>query len=118
MERSIKHSNDWGEEGVSRRSFLGGASAAAVGSAMCENAPFVGYAAAAESSNAPIIGPDAVPATLRINGVVQSLVVPLQMTLAEVLREPSDSLAPKSLATVAPARLAPSGSTALRWRPA
>ena len=55
---------------------------------MCENAPFVGYAAAAESSNAPIIGPDAVPATLRINGVVQSLVVPLQMTLAEVLRGP------------------------------
>lgn len=88
MERSIKHSNDWGEEGVSRRSFLGGASAAAVGSAMCENVPFVGYAAAAESSNAPIIGPDAVPATLRINGVVQSLVVPLQMTLAEVLRGP------------------------------
>lgn len=88
MERPIKHSNDWGEEGVSRRSFLGGASAAAVGSTMCENAPLVGYAAAAESSNAPIIGPDAVPATLRINGVVQSLVVPLQMTLAEVLRGP------------------------------
>ncbi len=88
MERSIKHSNDWGEGGVSRRSFLGGVSAAAVGSAVCENAPFVGYAGAAEASSAPVVGPDPVPATLRINGVVQSLVVPIQMTLAEVLRGP------------------------------
>jgi len=88
MERSIKHSNDGGEAGVSRRLFLGGVSAAAVGSAICENAPIVQNAAAAEPSNAPVIGPDAVPATLRINGVVQSLLVPLQMTLAEVLRGP------------------------------
>jgi len=34
MERSIKHSNDGGEAGVSRRSFLGGVSAAAVGGAI------------------------------------------------------------------------------------
>ena len=88
MERSIKHSNDGGEEGVSRRSFLGGVSAAAVGSAMCENTPIVEYALAAEPSMAPVIGPDAVPATLRINGIVRRLVVPLQMTLAEVLRGP------------------------------
>src|ERR1039458_5926889 len=88
MERSIKHSNDGGEVGVSRRSFLGGVSAAAVGSAICENTPIVQNAAAAEPSNAPFIGPDAVPATLRINGVVRRLVVPLQMTLAEVLRGP------------------------------
>jgi len=88
MERSIKHSNDRGEAGVSRRSFLGGVSAAAVGSAICENTPIVQNAAAAEPSNAPVIGPDAVPATLQINGIVRKLVVPLQMTLAEVLRGP------------------------------
>ncbi len=41
MERPIKHSNDGGESGVSRRSFLGGVSAAAVGSAICENTPIV-----------------------------------------------------------------------------
>jgi xanthine dehydrogenase YagT iron-sulfur-binding subunit len=88
MERSGKHSNDGGEVGVSRRSFLGGVSAAAVGSAIYENTPIVQNAAAAEPFSAPVIGPDAVPATLRINGVVQSLVVPLQMTLAEALRGP------------------------------
>jgi hypothetical protein len=84
MERSGKHSNDGGEVGVSRRSFLGGVSAAAVGSTICENIPIVQNAAAAEPSNAAVIGPDAVPATLRINGVVRRLVVPVQMTLAEV----------------------------------
>jgi carbon-monoxide dehydrogenase small subunit/xanthine dehydrogenase YagT iron-sulfur-binding subunit len=88
MERSIKHVNDGGEAGVSRRSFLGGVSAAAVGNAICENTPIVQNAAAAETSNAPVIGPDAVPAVLRINGVVRRLLVPPQMTLAEVLRGP------------------------------
>jgi len=88
MERSIKHSNDGGEAGVSRRSFLGGVSAVAVGSAICENTPVAQNAAAAEPSNAPVIGPDAVPATLRINGALRRLLVPLQMTLAEVLRGP------------------------------
>ena len=81
MERSIKHSNDGGEAGVSRRSFLGGVSAAAVGSAICENTPIVQNAAAAEPFSAAVVGPDAVPATLRINGVVRRLVVPVQMTL-------------------------------------
>ena len=52
MERSAKHSNDGEEAGVSRRSFLGGASAVAVGSAMCENTTIVGYAAAEEPSGA------------------------------------------------------------------
>ena len=88
MERSIKHLNDGGEAEVSRRSFLGGVSAAAVGSAIYENTPIVQNAAAAEPFSAPVIGPDAVPATLRINGAVRRLVVPLQMTLAEVLRGP------------------------------
>ena len=88
MERSGKHSNDGGEVGVSRRSFLGGVSAAAVGSAIYENTPIVQNAAAAEPFSAPVIGPDAVPATLRINGVVRRLVVSLQMTLAEALRGP------------------------------
>jgi carbon-monoxide dehydrogenase small subunit/xanthine dehydrogenase YagT iron-sulfur-binding subunit len=74
--------------GVSRRSFLGGVSAAAVGSAIYENTPIVQNAAAAEPFSAPVIGPDAVPATLRINGVVRRLVVSLQMTLAEALRGP------------------------------
>jgi xanthine dehydrogenase YagT iron-sulfur-binding subunit len=88
MERSGKHSNDGGEVVVSRRSFLGGVSAAAVGSAIYENTPIVQNAAAAEPFSAPVIGPDAVPATLRINGVVRRLVVSLQMTLAEALRGP------------------------------
>jgi len=34
MERPAKHSTDWEEGAVSRRAFLGSASAAAVGSAM------------------------------------------------------------------------------------
>lgn len=82
------HSNDGGETGVSRRSFLSGASAAAVGSAMYEATPIAGYAAAAEPSSAPFVGSDLVPTTFRINRVVRRLAVPPQMTLAEVLRGP------------------------------
>jgi len=86
MERPAKHSNDWEE--VSRRAFLGSVSAVAVGSAMHEHRLIVGYAAAAEPSSAPMTGPDPVPATLRVNGVLRGLAVPPQMTLAEVLRGP------------------------------
>ena len=57
MERSIKHSNDGGKTGVSRCAFLGGVSAAKLGSALCENTPIMQNAAAAEPSNATVIGP-------------------------------------------------------------
>jgi xanthine dehydrogenase YagT iron-sulfur-binding subunit len=86
MERSAEHSSD--ESGMSRRSFVAGASATAVGTAMLDSNRVAGQATAEPATNASVVGPDAVPMFLRINGVVRTLALPPQTTLAEALRGP------------------------------
>jgi xanthine dehydrogenase YagT iron-sulfur-binding subunit len=48
----------------------------------------IGTVEAKEASDAPAIGPDPVPITLRVNGGVRMLQVEPRMTLAEALRGP------------------------------
>jgi carbon-monoxide dehydrogenase small subunit/xanthine dehydrogenase YagT iron-sulfur-binding subunit len=71
---------------VSRRSFLAAASAAAMGSAMLNST----FAEAQEASSAAplVMGPDAAPVSLRINGAIRTLALPPHTTLAETLRGP------------------------------
>jgi len=73
--------------GVSRRSFLSGASATAVGSAMLDRPLVAARPAGAQAAVLPVVGPEPAPISLRINGLTQTLAVAPQMTLAEVLRD-------------------------------
>ena len=71
---------------MSRRGFLRGTSAATAGLAALETA-IAGEAAAAET---PILGPDPVFITLRVNGAPRTVAVEPRTTLAEALRGPLD----------------------------
>jgi xanthine dehydrogenase YagT iron-sulfur-binding subunit len=71
---------------VSRRFFLRGTGAAAGGVALLNNM----QPAAASTDEPPILGPDAVPITLTVNGRSYSLNLEPCSTLAEVLRGPLD----------------------------
>src|ERR1017187_9679520 len=73
------------EDVVSRRAFLVSAGATA-GGAMLETGVAASGALAQSKSDQTIIGPDAVPLALRINGAVRTLTVPPHTTLAEALR--------------------------------
>ena len=86
MVRSAEDSSD--RCGMSRRSFVAGASATAVGSAMLDSNQAAGQATAGSAGDVPIIGPDAVPMSLQINGTTHTLALPPQITLAEALRGP------------------------------
>jgi len=77
------------EDAFSRRSFLTGAGAAA-GGVMLETSLRASTALADEKSSPAIEGPDAVPVTLRVNGVARTISVPPHTTLAEALRGPLD----------------------------
>jgi xanthine dehydrogenase YagT iron-sulfur-binding subunit len=77
------------EDEVSRRSFLTGAGATA-GGVMLQTSLAASTALAEKKADAAIIGPDAVPLPLRINGAVRTIAVPPHMTLAEALRGPLD----------------------------
>jgi aerobic-type carbon monoxide dehydrogenase small subunit (CoxS/CutS family) len=77
------------EDVVSRRAFLASAGATA-GGAMLETGLAASGALAQSKSDQSIIGPDAVPLALRINGAVRALTVPPHTTLAEALRGPLD----------------------------
>ena len=57
---------------------------------MLETGLAVSGALAQSKSDQTIIGPDAVPLALRINGAVRTLTVPPHTTLAEALRGPLD----------------------------
>ena len=70
---------------VSRRSFLGGAGAAAGGVALLNQAR-----AAAAADEPAISGPGLVSITLIVNGVARTVNVEPRTTLAEVLRGPLD----------------------------
>jgi xanthine dehydrogenase YagT iron-sulfur-binding subunit len=75
------------EDEVSRRSFLAGAGATAGGSMLATS--LAAHNAFAETApGQAIIGPGAVPLTLRINGAVTTVTVSPHMTLAEALRGP------------------------------
>jgi xanthine dehydrogenase YagT iron-sulfur-binding subunit len=77
------------EDVVSRRAFLVSAGATA-GGAMLETGLAASGALAQSKSDQTILGPDAVPLALRINGAVRALTVPPHTTLAEALRGPLD----------------------------
>jgi xanthine dehydrogenase YagT iron-sulfur-binding subunit len=87
------HRSDYRQEenrGISRRSFLTGTGAIAAGTAALETA-FSGMAEAAPNRvESRVIGPDAVPIVLRVNGVATMVSIEPQATLAEVLRGPLD----------------------------
>ena len=70
-------------QGISRRWFLKGTGAAATGTAVL-NSGLLSYAAEAP---ARVIGPDAVQATLNVNGVSKRVSIEPRTTLAEALRD-------------------------------
>jgi len=73
--------------GVSRRDFLKGAGLTAAGTAMIEAG--LGSLAIAREK-AAVLGPDAVPVELRVNGSRKILMVEPRATLAEALRDTLD----------------------------
>jgi aerobic-type carbon monoxide dehydrogenase small subunit (CoxS/CutS family) len=87
MEQPPERKNNRHGNGVSRRSFLSGASATAVGSAMLDSPLVAGKPAGAQAAVLPVVGPELAQISLRINGSIQTLAVAPNMTLAEVLRD-------------------------------
>jgi aerobic-type carbon monoxide dehydrogenase small subunit (CoxS/CutS family) len=74
-------------QGLSRRSFLRASALTAAGVTVIEAASaIIGQAEAAERSGQPVVGPEPVPITLKINGATRTLQVEPRMTLAEALR--------------------------------
>jgi aerobic-type carbon monoxide dehydrogenase small subunit (CoxS/CutS family) len=72
--------------GVTRRGFLKGAGLTAAGAAILD-AGLLGAGEVSRGANAPeVVGPEAVPITLRVNGREQKLLVEPRTTLAEALR--------------------------------
>ena len=68
------------------RTFLHGSAIATTGASLLEaTSAFVEQAKA--DGGSPIVGPDATPITLNVNGVARSLPVAPNTTLAEVLRD-------------------------------
>ncbi len=86
MHRSVKDEISRGA--MSRRSFLRGTGAAAAATAALESALSGAADAAGDVAGAQIVGPDATPVTLRVNGMVQAVAIEPRATLAEVLRGP------------------------------
>ncbi len=89
MRRPGQPSNDRAEA-VSRRSFLRGAGVTAIGAGMLDTSLSLQDADAAETAGAPIVGPEAAPVTLMVNGAARTVAIAPHMTLAEVLRGPPD----------------------------
>jgi aerobic-type carbon monoxide dehydrogenase small subunit (CoxS/CutS family) len=86
MHRSVKGEISRGA--MSRRSFLRGTGAAAAATAALESALSGAADAAGDVAGPQIVGPDATPVTLRVNGMVQAVAIEPRATLAEVLRGP------------------------------
>jgi carbon-monoxide dehydrogenase small subunit/xanthine dehydrogenase YagT iron-sulfur-binding subunit len=77
------------EPGLSRRSFLQGSALATAGATGLGAASvLIEQAEAAPSTGLPVVGPQPVPITLKINGATRTLQVEPRMTLAEALRGP------------------------------
>ncbi len=75
-------------EGISRRSFLRGTGAAAAATAALVTALGSVAEAAADVVAPQVVGPDATPITLRVNGATRTVAVEPRATLADVLRGP------------------------------
>lgn len=75
-------------EGMSRRSFLRGTGAAAAAAAALETALASVTEAAAVGAAPQVVGPDATPVTLRVNGATRTVAVEPRATLVDVLRGP------------------------------
>jgi aerobic-type carbon monoxide dehydrogenase small subunit (CoxS/CutS family) len=73
--------------GVTRRGFIKGAGITAAGAAVLQTAVLTTEAAAQAIRDSRIVGPGAVPITLRVNAVERQLAVEPRTTLAEALRE-------------------------------
>ncbi len=72
---------------VSRRSFLSGASATALGSAMLDGSLVARDPTDAHAGVSAVVGPEPTPVSLHINGSIQSVAVAPHTTLAEALRD-------------------------------
>jgi aerobic-type carbon monoxide dehydrogenase small subunit (CoxS/CutS family) len=73
---------------MSRRSFLRGTGAAAAAAAALETALASVTEAAAVGAAPQVVGPDATPVTLRVNGATRTVAVEPRATLVDVLRGP------------------------------
>jgi xanthine dehydrogenase YagT iron-sulfur-binding subunit len=73
-------------KGLSRRGFLKGAGVTAAGAAIVETGLATFVEAAEAQKGAPVLGPDAFPITLKVNGQNKTLQVEPRTTLAEALR--------------------------------
>jgi xanthine dehydrogenase YagT iron-sulfur-binding subunit len=87
MEQPSKREHKRRGNGLSRRSFLSGASATAVGNAMLDSPLVARKPADAQAAVSPVVGPEPASVSLHINGAIQTLAVAPHMTLAEVLRD-------------------------------
>jgi hypothetical protein len=87
MEQLSERQHQRHGNGVSRRWFLSGASATAVGSAILERPLVAAKPAGGPAAILPVVGPEPAPISLRINGLPQTLVAAPHITLAEVLRD-------------------------------
>lgn len=87
MEQSPERQHQRRSSAVSRRSFLSGASATAVGNVMLDSPLVAGKAADAQAAVFPVVGPEPASVSLQINGSIQTLAVAPHRTLAEVLRD-------------------------------
>ncbi len=86
-------SNDAGQSGFSRRSFLrGGAAGALTGGLLAADRPAV---AADEPGAAESVGPEPVEVELEVNGVARRLAVEPRVTLLDGLRDRLDVTGPK-----------------------
>jgi aerobic-type carbon monoxide dehydrogenase small subunit (CoxS/CutS family) len=82
-DRSASPSTPQQSNGVSRRSFLKGASLSAAGAALLDS----GLLAAGQAAGPKVLGPDAAPMTLKINGKPHSVQLEPSTTLADALRD-------------------------------
>jgi aerobic-type carbon monoxide dehydrogenase small subunit (CoxS/CutS family) len=73
-------------KGMSRRGFLKGAGITAAGAAIAETGLATLAEAAEADRGAPVLGPDAVSITLKVNGADKKVQVEPRTTLAEALR--------------------------------
>jgi xanthine dehydrogenase YagT iron-sulfur-binding subunit len=86
MKRKREKVQEISKEGVSRRDFLKGAGVAVSGGLMTVE----GAAARPPGESAAVLGPGAVPVTLRINGKIHKLSLEPRVTLLDALRNHLD----------------------------
>jgi len=87
MEQPAERQSERYGSNVSRRSFLSGASATAVGNAMLDGPLVAAKPADAQAAVLRVVGPEPALLPLHVNGSIQTLAVAPHMTLAEVLRD-------------------------------